>query len=115
MKAFKLFTTVVAVAIMFAFTSCGEKKPDVKVSPEMEAFMKQLTGTSDAVGAALTGNGVEGLDTKDMGMYELKEATVVSADKDCYTMEAAAGMTVRTYVLCWEGGKIKSIEDKGMK
>ena len=102
---------VVAVTVY----ACGSSEPAVKVAPEMDAFMKQLNGTSDNVAAALNQYAMPELDRKDMDMYNLEKAKVVSADKECYTMEAGAGMTIRTYVLCWEGGQIKSIEDKGMK
>lgn len=86
-----------------------------KVSAEMEAFMKELNGNSENVAKALDTYGTADLDRKYMDMFNLEKAKVISADKDCYTMEAGAGMTIATYVICWEAGKIKSIEDKGVK
>jgi hypothetical protein len=105
------------LVLVITIQACGGSatSSSVKVSPEMEAFMKQLNGNSDNVTAALTQYGTPELDKKDMDMYNLEKPKVVSADKDCYTMEAGAGMTVRTYVLCWEGGKIKSVEEKEVK
>ena len=113
MKTIKILLS--SIMLLFVAYGCGSSSSSVKVAPEMDAFMKQLNGTAAAVGAAVTQYGIEGLDKKDMDMYDLKDAKCVSADKDCYTMETAAGATIRTYVLCWEGGKIKSVEDKGMK
>lgn len=113
MKSVKQLVVLLVLAV--TVYACGSSEPAVKVAPEMEAFMKLLDGNSDNVAAALTQYGMAELDKKDMDMYNLEKAKVVSADKDCYTMEAGAGMTVRTYVLCWEAGKIKSVEDKGMK
>lgn len=116
MKTIKhLFHASIIVLALYACGNGNSAKKEATVSPEMEAFMKQLNGKAEQVSTALTQYGAESLDKKDMDMYDLEKAKVVSADKNCYTMEAGAGMTVRTYVLCWEGAKIKSIEDKGMK
>ncbi|MFY9307673.1 MAG: hypothetical protein WAQ28_01365 [Bacteroidia bacterium] len=114
MKSVKQLIVLVVIAVT-AYACGGSSSSDVKVAPEMEAFMKQLNGTSDNVAAALNQYGTPELDRKDMDMYNLENAKVISADKECYTMEAGAGMTVRTYVLCWEAGKIKSVEEKGMR
>jgi hypothetical protein len=89
--------------------------PAVTVTPQMTAFMSDLKGKSADVEAALSVHGVEGLDTKDMEMYDLGSPKVVATEGDCSTMEAKAGMTVRTYVLCWKDGKIATVEDKGMR
>ncbi len=113
MKTMKLL--FISMMLLLVAYGCGGGSSSVKAAPEMDAFMKQLNGTAAAVGAAVTQYGAAGLDKKDMDMYDLKDAKCIAADKDCYTMEATAGMTTRTYVLCWEGGKIKSVEDKGMK
>ena len=123
----KALQTVVAMAVLaFAFAACGggdskgsgsggEEKKAVTVSAEMTAFMGDLKGTSKDVEAALAKHGVEGLDKKDMDMYDLNSPEVVKSEADCYTMDAKAGMTIRTYVLCWKGGKIATVEDKGMR
>lgn len=115
MKSIRQLLVLSIIAVSAYACGGSGSSSEVKVAPEMETFMKQLNGKADQVSAALTQYGKEGLDTKDMDMYDLEKAKVVSADKDCYTMEAGAGMTIRTYVLCWEGGKIKSVEDKGMR
>lgn len=96
-------------------TTTSVSNTDPKILPEMEAFMEQLDGKSQSVVTALDTYGVADLDRKYMDMFNLEKAKVVSADKDCYTMEAGAGVTVRIYLICWEAGKIKSIEEKGMK
>jgi hypothetical protein len=101
----------------------GEAKtaeaPKADVSPEMQAFLADLKGKSTDVEAALKKHGVENLDAKDMGMYDLTSPTVTASKKDgdktCYTFDAKAGMTTRTYDVCWTGGKISEVTDKGMR
>ena len=52
------------------------------------------------------------LDTgKDCGEHSTEE----KEDLIYYSMEAKAGITIRTYEIGWENGKIKSIVDKGMR
>lgn len=119
MKKINLLLCTSVMAITITLASCGGKTDkeasDKNVSAEMTAFMGMLEGKSEATEAALTKYSADGLDKKDMGMYDLKDPKVIATEKDCYTLEAKSGMTVRTYVLCWEAGKIKSIEDKGMR
>jgi hypothetical protein len=91
----------------------------VEVAPEMKEFLDGFKGTSKDVEASLKKHAKAGLDDKDMDMYDLKEPKVIKSDKKdkqvCYDFEAAAGMTTRTYAVCWEGNKIVAVEDKGMK
>lgn len=125
----KKLSCMIVLCVALAF-GCGKKdeggddkggdkgKPaaaKVDVKPEMKTFMGKLDGKSDSVTAALKAHGVDGLDSKDMDMYNLEKATVTKSDGDCYTMDAKSGMTTRTYVLCWKDGKIASVEDKGMR
>ncbi|MCA9537414.1 MAG: hypothetical protein KC620_00920 [Myxococcales bacterium] len=83
-------------------------------SAEMKDFLGGF-GSSDQVEAALKKHGVEGLETGDMEMYDLKEPKVVATNGACYDFEAKAGMTVRTYEVCWAEGKINKVTDKGMR
>jgi hypothetical protein len=89
------------------------------VSPDMTQFMSELDGTSKKVGAALKKHGIKGLKTDDMGMWNLEQPKVTASEvrgkNTCYTMDAASGMTTRTYELCWANGKIVSVKDEGMK
>ena len=127
----------IAFALAAAFTTAACKKKEEKagggggtttaepaaakvdVSPEMQAFLAGIKGKSADVEAALKAHGAEGLDTKDMGMYDLQSpkvtATKKDGDKTCYTFDAKAGMTTRTYDVCWTGGKITEVVDKGMR
>jgi hypothetical protein len=54
-----------------------------------------------------------------MVMYDLIEPKVTKAElhgaKTCYTIEARAGATTRTYLVCWDGAKIAAVDDMGMK
>lgn len=127
----KTFTSVSMIAFVAAalLGGCGKKeegasgdnKVTVKaeVSPEMTGFLAGFNGKSAAVEAALAASGLEGLDAKDMGMYDLGSPTVTKQEKrgenDCYTFDAKAGMTTRTYDVCWKGGKIVEVVDKGMR
>lgn len=97
-----------------------EAKPEepaaVEASPEMTAFLAKFDGTDAAVTAALKEFGAtEEVHDDDMGMYTLGEPKVVAKDGDCFSFEAKAGMTIRTYNVCWAEGKIAKIEDKGMR
>jgi hypothetical protein len=91
----------------------------VEVSPAMTAFLSDIKGKSTDVEAAIKTHGVEGLDHKDMTMYDLNSPKVTASekrgDKDCYTFDAKAGMTTRTYETCWANGKIVEVADKGMR
>jgi hypothetical protein len=121
MKTRKTIITVLSMMVLTLMISCGNKenKAPVESSPEMQAFMAALKGTEKDVSNALAQYGAEGLDKKDMDMYGLQEPTLISCEKkdgkEWCTMEAKAGMTTRTYTLCWENGKIVAIEDKGMR
>jgi hypothetical protein len=124
----------IALALAAAFTSAGCKKdkdkegggagttaeaPKADVSPEMQAFLAGIKGKSTDVDAAIKAHGAEGLDHKDMTMYDLASPKVTGTrkdgDKTCYTFDAKAGMTTRTYDVCWTGGKITEVADKGMR
>lgn len=109
------------IALFFSasllFTSC-DSKPSTEVNKEMTEFMALLKGGDKDVDFALKKNAsTPAIAQNDIIMYKLSEPTVVSvsADGKCYMMEAKAGITVRSYNICWEGGKITGIEDKGMK
>lgn len=113
MKKTVYFSCLVILTMVVFGCGGGEK-----VIPEMKAFMGEFDGTYQAVEAALE-KYAPGVDDQDMDIYDLKSPKVVSTeDQDgqvCYTMEAKAGITIRTYVLCWKDGKILSIADKGMR
>jgi outer membrane lipoprotein-sorting protein len=110
-----LFACLVLSTVSFTLACGGEKKSSVKVSTEMQDFMNNLNGKSASVVIALEQFGKAGLDTKDMGIYDLANPKVLEANGNCYLLECKSGMTKRKYNLCWEGSKISSIEDKGME
>jgi hypothetical protein len=110
------------IALFFSasllFTSCGDSKPSVEVNKEMTEFMGLMKGSDKDVDFAVKKfASTPTIAQNDMVMYKLSEPTVISisADGKCYMMEAKAGITVRSYNICWEAGKITGIEDKGMK
>lgn len=108
-----LFRMICIVTVTFFLTNCGGG--GIRKSKEMEGFCTAIKGTSADVKSALATYGAPGLDNKDMDMFNLTDPNVTAANGDCYTTEFKAGVTTRTYEICWEGGKIKSIADKGMK
>ena len=120
----KVLLSFVLIGSLLALNSCGEKAKEEKSDEQnceqpMQDFMGMMKGSYTDVEAALDKFGAEGLDRADMDIYDLKEPKVVSCQKtdsgECCTMEAGAGITIRTYDICWTDGKIASIVDKGMK
>ena len=87
----------------------------MQVSAEMQDFMNNFNGRAASVTVALQTFGKPELDDKDMDLYDLKEPKVLEVNGSCYLLQCASGMTKRKYNICWEGGKISSIEDKGME
>jgi hypothetical protein len=121
-----------AACMAALLTSCGSKsgekeKPettektetnksqDNNLSTEMNAFMGKLNGSSDNVANALKEFGKDSLATNDMEMFNLEQPKVIETNGNCYLLRAKSGMTFRRYNLCWEGGKIVSVEDRGME
>ncbi len=90
-----------------------------EVSPEMKEFLGMMKGSHKDVEAALQKFGVEKLATADMDMYDLKEPLVTSVEsfdgKTSVYFEAKAGITVRSYKVDWQNGKIVAVEDRGMR
>lgn len=140
----KLLLSFVLIGSLLSMNSCGEKAKEeksdekektkesideaVEETPEvaevsceqpMQDFMSMIKGSYTDVKAALDKFGAEGLARADMDIYDLKEPKVVSCQKtdtgECCTMEAGAGITIRTYDICWTDGKITSVVDKGMR
>ncbi len=105
----------IAVSAMFALSSCGG---DAKIeqSPEMQEFVGMIKGQSSDVVAALAKFGAtDDLKTNEIIMYNLSEPKVTAKNADCYTVDFKAGMTVRTYDICWKDGKITQITEKEVK
>lgn len=120
----KMILMLSLFSAMLFFVACGgkadkgdkgEKKSSSKVSAEMQDFMNSLNGRSASVTAALDQFGAAGLQRNDMDLYDLKDPKVLETNGNCYLLECKSGMTKRKYNLCWEGGKISSVEDKGME
>jgi hypothetical protein len=113
-----IFASMVALGAGCDKDKDGGGAAAAQVSDEMKAFMADF-GSSSKVSAALKKHGVDGLDNKDMDMYDLKDPKVTKSEtrgaQTCYTLDAKAGVTTRTYDVCWEGGKIAAVEDKGMR
>jgi hypothetical protein len=91
----------------------------VAASAEMTGFLAGFNGDYKAVKAALKTHGAPGLDDKDMGILNLARPRLTASEtkggRQCYTFEAEAGITVRRFGVCWQGGRIVAVEDKGMR
>ena len=112
MKAFIVLALCFALAVL---SGCGGgEKAGLSVSPEMKEFIAGF-GSHQQVAAQLEKFGREGLDTKDMGIYDLREPEVVKTKVEgtatCYVISTKAGVTIRFWTVCWEGGKIVSVAD----
>lgn len=122
--------TVLVVSLFTAIlfiTACGggkgEKKPaaeaqvsaETKISAEMQDFINSFNGKYTSVEAALQKHAAPGIDTKDMGIYDLDEPKVLETNGNCYLIQCKSGMTKRKYNVCWNENKISMIEDKGME
>jgi hypothetical protein len=109
----KFFSFAILAGIFMFMFSCGG--PKVEVSKDMSDFLAMVKGTSSDVTNALAKYATDEQKNNDMSMYDLKEPKVTAKEGDCYTVEFKAGMTTRTYKLCWADGKINKIDDLGMK
>jgi hypothetical protein len=110
----KISTLLIVAIALVGMIACGGGSK-TELSPEMKDFTSMLKGTSNDVSQALAKYAVDSLKNNDMGMYNLKSPEVKAKEGDCYTFEANSGATVRTYKVCWTGGKIVKIDDLGMK
>lgn len=131
-----LFSTVVlAVAIIMASCSgadaqsAGSKtqkqptKTQASSMPgKMKEFMAMLDGTEEGVKKAADtyfSDELKSSQAEESNLtitnFMLSNAKVVSSNLPCCTMEAKAGVTTRIFELCWQGDKITSVKDLGIK
>lgn len=134
-NVFTTTVTVLSAAIFIA--SCGgattkstgdatadkPAKEAVAANPgKMSDFMAMLDGTEGSAQKAVDAYFSDDLKNNQAAANELtftnftmKDAKVVSVEGQCCTMEAKAGVTTRSFKLCWQGDKVTSIEDLGVK
>lgn len=89
---------------------------------KMNELMVMLDGTegcgqkaADAFFSDSLKNSLNESNSLTFANYNMAEAKVVAAEGQCCTMEAKAGVTTRSFKLCWEGDKVTGVEDLGMK
>lgn len=89
---------------------------------KMNEFMAMLDGTDGCAKKAANAyftddlrNSLEESNKITFNEFMLSDAKVVSVEGQCCTMEAKAGVTTRSFKLCWQGDKVSSIEDLGIK
>jgi hypothetical protein len=125
-----------AVILFIAFTSCGGSQTETSTSEtstteatteqkatnpgKMDDFMKMLNGTSEGATKAYQTFASDGLkqydaEMSDLTAYNLKDPKITSVTGMCCIMEAKAGVTTRSYKVCWVDNKISGIDFQGMK
>jgi len=129
-----IFTTAaLSVAIIMASCSGAEANPAGAAPKEtktaatstpgkMKEFMAMLDGTEGSAQKAADAYFSEELKSKlaegnslTFTDYIMSGAKVVASNAPCCTMEAKAGVTTRSFKICWQDDKIISIEDLGIK
>jgi hypothetical protein len=112
-----VYKIIGCVFLLSLLASCGGDK--TSVIPEMKDFTANYFGSYQKVSEGLQKYGASNLEKKDMDIYDLTDPKITATEKKGnvtnYTLEAKAGITIRTYVLSWENGKIIEIQDKGIK
>ncbi|RQO30158.1 hypothetical protein DBR32_11270 [Taibaiella sp. KBW10] len=133
----KTVLTVTTLTVAIFIASCGgadakstgtiaaDKTPKaaaVKNPGKMKEFMAMLDGTDGSAKKAADTyfseelkNSLAESNKLTFNDFNLQDAKVVSVAGDCCTMEAKAGVTTRSFKLCWQGDKVTSIEDLGVK
>lgn len=103
-------------------TTEKQTKTAVPNPGKMNDLMAMLDGTEGcaqkAVNAHFTDelkNSLEESNSLTFANYNMEEAKVISVEGQCCTMEAKSGVTTRSFKLCWQGDKVSSVEDLGMK
>jgi hypothetical protein len=89
---------------------------------KMKEFMAMLDGTEGSAQKAADAYFSDELKSKlaegnslTFTDYIMSSAKVVASNAPCCTMEAKAGVTTRSFKICWQDDKIISIEDLGIK
>jgi hypothetical protein len=123
----KVFTAVALSATLF-IAACGggsdkpAEAPAVANPGKMNDFIAILDGTdgsskkaADTYFSDSLKNSQAESNNLTFTNYIMKDAKVVSVEGQCCTMEAKAGVTTRSFKLCWQGDKVTGIEDLGIK
>ncbi len=122
----KTIATLIMLVTSLQAPAQEPKKPDTatanqlkKTSESMKAFTNMFDGKSESVAKALAKFGKAELDTKDMEMYGLINAKVITCEVTGtltkYSIEVKSGATTRKYTIVWENEKISEIVDNGVK
>ncbi len=97
-------------------------KTELAAPGKMNDLMAMLDGTEGCAQRAANAffsdslkNSLDESNSLTFANYNMQEAKVVAVEGQCCTMEAKAGVTTRTFKLCWEGDKVTGVEDLGMK
>ncbi len=82
----------------------------------MADFLSAFTGDSDVIESAKKKYAAANLDDPDtIDAYNLEAPEILSQDESgCYSVRTKAGVSLRTWEICWQGGKIKTIKQTEM-
>jgi len=113
-KAVILSCFVLSFAVL---AGCGtEKQNAIDIDPNMQAFLDNFDGTSNSIKSALKKHGATlEMSEDEITMYDLASPIITAKTWSCYTLDAEAWVTTRTYDICREEWKINKIEFKEMK
>ncbi len=118
----KFYLHYILIFSCIALASCSgttEQTDNIKPTKEMKGFMEMLDGSYKGITAAMEKYAEKEIVDDDITRLDLEKPKLVklqeSGRQRCYTMEASIGITQKVFVICWEGKKIFSIEDKGFK
>lgn len=108
-----------------ATTETGTEKSGKTAVPnpgKMNELMALLDGTEGCAQKAVNTyftedlkNSLDESNSLTFANYNMMEAKVIAVEGQCCTMEAKSGVTTRSFKLCWQGDKVSSVEDLGMK
>ncbi len=109
-----IFKSIQVLSVVSLLLSCGGAS--VEVSTEMNDFNSMINGSHEDVSKAVEKYAAsETLNDNDIVYFGLSNPVVTEATQDCYLVDYEAGITIRSYEICWDEGKIVSIVEKGMK
>ncbi|HEU4753233.1 MAG TPA: hypothetical protein VFU47_08990 [Armatimonadota bacterium] len=87
---------------------------DRAVSAEMLDFMSFLDGTEAGSNEAVKKYVAAGNDSFDLSGMRLERPHVTKTERKdgqvCYTLQVRQGIGTGTYLLCWAGGKVRSVK-----
>jgi uncharacterized protein (TIGR03067 family) len=94
--------------------------PADQINPEMKDFLTAMNVDSKSVSAGLKKHAAKDIkDPNGIGDWGLESPIVTKKEQRddlvCYTVVTKAGIITRTFEICWQGDKIKSVKQTEFK